>query len=144
MTPVALITGANEYLTAVSPQGATIEVFRTRFISQRQGAELVGESSSLLGRHLRDRGERLADSVQGRFRETEATDPTGSHSLIWSRYEIAGRPLVRPLAEQLWYGLNALVWSPSADVLAFRAECRGDCEDARRLLEALMQNATLH
>jgi exosortase/archaeosortase family protein len=134
----------NEYLTAVSPAGATIEVFRTRFISQRQGAELVGESSSLLGRHLRDRGERLVDSAHGRFRETEAADPTGAHSLIWSRYEIGGRPLVRPLAEQLWYGVNALVWNPSADVLAFRAECRGDCEDARRLLEALMQNSTLH
>ena len=134
----------NEYLTAVSPAGATIEVFRTRFVSQRQGAELVGESSSLLGRHLRDRGERLVDSAHGRFRETQAADPTGAQSLIWSRYEIAGRPLVRPLAEQLWYGLNSLVWHPTADVLAFRAECRGDCEDARRLLEALMQNATLH
>jgi exosortase len=134
----------NEYLTAVSPEGATIEVFRTRFISQRQGAELVGESSSLLGRHLRDRGERLVDSPHGRFRETEAADPAGAHSLIWSRYEIAGRPLVMPLAEQLWYGLNALVWNPSADVLAFRAECRGDCEDARRLLDGLMRNATLH
>jgi exosortase len=133
----------NEYLTAVSPAGATIEVFRTRFISQRQGAELVGESSSLLGRHLRDRGERLVDSALGRFRETEAADPADARSLIWSRYEIAGRPLVRPLAEQLWYGLNALVWNPSADVLAFRAECRGDCDDARRLLEGLMQNATL-
>jgi exosortase len=134
----------NEYLTAVSPEGATIEVFRTRFISQRQGAELVGESSSLLGRHLRDRGERLVDSPHGRFRETEAADPAGARSLIWSRYEIAGRPLVMPLAEQLWYGLNALVWNPSADVLAFRAECRGDCEDARRLLDGLMRNATLH
>jgi uncharacterized membrane protein YhaH (DUF805 family) len=134
----------NEYLTAVSPAGATIEVFRTRFIAQRQGAELVGESSSLLGRHLRNRGERLVDSPRGRFRETEADDPSGAHSLIWSRYEIAGRPLVVPLAEQLWYGLNALVWHPSADLLAFRAECRGDCEDARRLLEGLMQNASLH
>jgi hypothetical protein len=133
----------NEYLTAVSPAGATIEVFRTRFISQRQGAELVGESSSLLGRHLRGRGERMVDSAHGRFRETEAVDPAGAHSLIWSRYEVAGRPLVLPLAEQLWYGLNALVWNPTAGALAFRAECRGDCEDARRLLEGLMQNATL-
>jgi exosortase len=133
----------NEYLTAVSPAGATIEVFRTRFISQRQGAELVGESSSLLGRHLRDKGERLVESPQGRFRETEAADPSGAHSLIWSRYEIGGRALVVPLAEQLWYGLNALVWNPPAAVIAFRAECRGDCEDARRLLGALMQNATL-
>jgi exosortase len=139
-------TGAddNEYLTAVSPEGGTIEVFRTRFVVQRQGAELVGESSSLLGRHLREQGERRVDSAHGRFRETEATDPTGAHSLIWSRYEVGGRALVRPLAEQLWYGLNALVWNPPADVLAFRAECRGDCEDARRLLEALMRNVTLH
>jgi len=133
----------NEYLTAVSPAGATIEVFRTRFISQRQGAELVGESSSLLGRHLRDRGERLVDSAHGRFRETEAVDPAGAHSLIWSRYEVAGRPLVRGLAEQLWYGLNALVWNPPADLLAFRAECRGDCADARRVLDELLQNASL-
>ena len=134
----------NEYLTAVSPAGATIEVFRTRFLEQSQGAELVGETSSLLGRHLRDRGERLIDTPRGQFQETEAADPTGARSLIWSRYEIADHTFVRPLASQLWYGLNALAWNPPADLLAFRAECRGDCDEARGLLHALMENAALH
>jgi exosortase len=133
----------NEYLTAVSPAGATIEVFRTRFAEQRQGAELVGGSSSLLGKHLRNRGEASVDSPQGSFRETQAADPAGARSLIWSRYEIANHTFVVPLASQLWYGVNALAWNPPAALVAFRAECRGDCDDARQLLQDLMQNSAL-
>ena len=132
-----------EYLQLTGGAARRVEVFRVRFRTQRQGAELVGESSSLLGQHLRSRGEQLVATPQGKFHETIAADPTDAHSLLWWRYDIGGRHFVRPLASQLWYGTNAVVWNPPAALLAFRAECRGDCEDARRLLRELLTNAQL-
>jgi len=130
-------------VAATNDAGGTIELFRARYREQHQGAELVGESSSLLGSHLRYRGEQLIASPRGSFRETEAGDPTDARSLIWWRYEIAGRVFVVPLAAQLWYGLNATVWNPPSKVLALRAECRGDCADARLLLRSFLADARL-
>ena len=102
----------------VDATGGTVEIFRVSFLEQRQGAELVGESSSLLGGHLRWRAEQRVSSAAGIFRETEAADPTNGHSLIWSRYRIGGRPFVWPLGSQLWYGLNAIVGSPLSTLIA--------------------------
>jgi hypothetical protein len=127
----------------VNATGGTVEIFRVSFVEQRQGAELVGGSSSLLGGHLRWRGEQQVNSAAGIFHETEAADPTNGHSLIWSRYRIGGRPFVWPLASQLWYGFNATVGSPLSTLIALRAECRGDCEDARRRLGDLVASETL-
>ena len=124
----------DERVSMVDAAGGAVEIFRVSFLEQRQGAELVGESGSLLGGHLRWRAEQQVSSAAGIFRETEAADPTNGHSLIWSRYRIGGRPFVWPLGSQLWYGLNALVGSPLSTLIAVRAECRGDCEDARRRL----------
>ena len=143
---VPLFGGADrdERVSMADARGGVVEVFRVSFLEQRQGAELVGESSSLLGGHLRVRGEALVSSPQGSFRETEAADPTDRHSLIWSRYRIGGSAFVRPLASQLWYGLNATVSSPLSTLLALRAECRGDCEDARRRLRELLESGAVH
>lgn len=129
---------------SVSNAGAgPVEVFRVSYQEQQQGAELVGDSSSLLGQHLRFRGEQLTDSPAGVFRETEAADPTDTRSLIWSRYRIGGRTFVWPLASQLWYGVNAILGAPLSTLTALRAECRGDCEDARRRLRDLVASDTL-
>ncbi|MBS0377873.1 MAG: exosortase [Proteobacteria bacterium] len=133
----------NEYLTVVSPEGETLEVFRTRFIDQAQGRELVGGSSSLLGRALRYRGEQPVATPLGIFRETEAEDPAGERSLLWYRYRIGNDTYVVPLASQLAYGVRALTGHPLSSLLAVRTECHGDCAQARRRLLGLMQNATL-
>ncbi|TLY67806.1 MAG: hypothetical protein E6K35_14145 [Gammaproteobacteria bacterium] len=51
---------------------------------------------------------------------------------------------VRPLAAQLWYGINAIVSNPPAALIAYRAACGegGDCADARRLLREFDASGT--
>ena len=65
--------------------------------------------------------------------------------LIWSRYEIAGRDFVKPLASQLWYGIKAIVSNPSATLIAYRAPCAagGDCEHARRALREFVASGAI-
>jgi hypothetical protein len=84
---------------------------------------------------LQPGAEQVIASSAGPFRETEVTDPSGARSLIWSRYQVDGRNLVDPLTQQLWYGVNALVWRPPAGLIALRASCEPDCGTARRTLE---------
>jgi hypothetical protein len=95
----------------------------------------VGETSSLTGERLQAQAEQLVDSRAGRFRETEVRDPSGARSLIWSRYQVAGRNMVDHLTQQLWYGVNALVWKPPAGLVALRTPCQPDCGSARRSLQ---------
>lgn len=137
--------GADETLHTVltSSTGGTAEVFAVSFREQRQGAELVGESSTLLGSHLRFRGERIIESAGARLIETEAVDPDGVRSLIWSRYEIGARPFVRPLASQVWYGLRATIGHVRSGLAAARVDCGDDCARARELLDSLAASGTL-
>jgi len=73
--------------------GDTVEMFRVAYRIQRQGAELVGSGSTLIGRRLRVRSEEVVDTATGAFCETEVVDRSGAHSLIWWHYEIGGREL---------------------------------------------------
>ena len=114
--------------------GATVEVLSVVYRTQRQGAELVGETSSILGDELQPHAERVVGSPGGAFRETEVADRTGVHSLIWWRYQVAGRNLVEPFAQQLWYGINAIIWNPPAALIALHTACAVDCNSARRTL----------
>jgi exosortase len=132
-----------EYLEVQRAQDPPIEVFRVRYRMQYQGAELVGGSSSLLGAKLRWRGEQRRTSAAGVFEETEVAEKDDARSLIWWRYNIAGRAFVQPLACQLWYGLNATLWSPPASLIALRAPCRGDCRQARASLNELISTGAL-
>ena len=132
-----------EYLQVQKSAAPSIEVFRVRYRAQHQGAELVGGSSSLLGAKLRWRGEQPRASAAGVFAETEAAETGEARSLIWWRYNIAGRTFVQPLACQLWYGLNATVWNPPASLVALRAPCKGDCRQARTLLNELVSTGAL-
>ena len=106
---------------------------------QRQGAELIGSGSTVIGASLRQLTDEVVQVPAGRFRENEVAERTPPHGeyLIWSRYEIAGREFVVPLAAQLWYGVNATVSNPTAALLAFRAACNPDCDAARRTLTAV-------
>jgi len=114
--------------------GRTIEVLTVAYRVQRQDAKLVGEDSSLVGNGLEPQAQQLARSSAGVFREAEVADRTQARSLIWWRYEVAGRALVAPVAELTWYGINALVWYPPAQLTALRTACNSDCEGARRTL----------
>jgi EpsI family protein len=123
--------------------GGTVEVLGVAYGTQRQGAELVGETSSLTGNGLETRVERVVGSRAGQFRETEVTDHSGARSLIWSRYQVDGHNLVRPLTQQLWYGLNALVWRPPAGLIALRIACDADCGSARGTLQEFVAQSGL-
>jgi hypothetical protein len=125
-------------LAFVNISGDTVEAYTVLYHRQRQGAELIGSGSTVVGGALRLRAERPVAMAATRFRENEVAERAPPHelSLIWFRYQVAGRDFVVPLASQLWYGLNATVSQPSAGLLAFRASCRPDCEAARRRLAA--------
>jgi exosortase len=112
-----------------------VEVLDVAYRTQRQGAELVGETSSLTGDGLQTRAEQVIGGPAGRFREAEVIDRAAARSIIWWRYQVAGHNLVRPFTQQLWYGVNALVWRPPAGLIAFRTPCRADCARARGTLQ---------
>jgi len=118
-----------------------VEVLGVAYRTQRQGAKLVGQTSSLTGEGLEARAEQVVGSAAGPFREAEVADRAGARSLIWWRYQIAGRNLVAPHAQQLWYGINALVWRPPAGLVALRTPCNGDCGSARRTLQEFVAHS---
>jgi exosortase len=132
--PVFESADRRQRLAYANTSGETVEIFRVDYRVQRQGAKLVGMGTSVIGTRLKLRSERLIDTPSGAFRESEVADRAGSRSVIWSRYETAGRDFVFPLAAQLWYGIKATVSNPSAGLIAYRVECRSDCADARRAL----------
>ena len=134
---------ASVHTVLESRAGVRVEVFAVSYAEQRQGAELVGSSSSLLGPHLQLSKEHDVDSGGGRFREVEVLDPAGAHSLIWSRYEIDGRRFTSGLRSQLWYGLRATVTHPSAALVAARTECAADCNTARHALVSVADSTSL-
>jgi exosortase len=121
-----------------------IEVLTVMYREQRDGAELVGESSSLLGDRLEPRARELINSGAGVFRETEVSDRKEARSLLWWRYEVAGRQLVSPPLEQLWFGFNALFSRPPAQLIALRTTCGDDCGAARGVLSEFVASSGAH
>lgn len=125
----------------IGPAGESVEVLTVGLRSQRQGAELVGETSSLEGEQLAVTAVRTARTAAGAFRETEVIDQARRRSLIWTRYEVGGRTLLSPFAQQLYYGANALLRRPPSSLLALRSTCHQDCADARRVLESFVRRS---
>jgi len=115
--------------------GDAVEVYAVAYRTQSQEAKLYGSQSSLLGRYLRLRGQAVTDTASGAFRESAVTDRYGGQFLIWSRYEVGRQCFVGALPSQLWFGLRATVSNPPARLVAARAVCRGNCQDARHLLQ---------
>jgi len=143
---VPVFGGADEETRAAfaGANAEAVEVYRARFLEQRQGAELVGETSSVFGEYLRPIAQQNVRSAAGVFRETELAAKGGGRSLVWSRYVIGRRTFVRGVSEQLWYGVSALFYRPPAGVLALRVECAADCERARAVLREFTASATLN
>ena len=138
-----VFAGADELQRRAFGNGTdqTVEVLGVAYRTQRQGAELVGETSSLLGKRLHAVGEQVVASRSGAFREAEVTDPTGARSLLWWRYQVDGQNMVGPLAQQLWYGINALVWQPPAGLIALRTSCQRECANAHRTLQEFVAHS---
>jgi len=96
-----------------------------------------------MGAGLEPQAEQVVRSRVGRFDEAEVADPSGARSLIWWRYQVAGRDLVGRFNQQLWYGINALVWQPPAGLIALRTTCHSDCSSARGTLEDFVAHSDM-
>jgi EpsI family protein len=119
-----------------------IEAVAVIYPSQRQGVELVGESSSLLGPdlHIED-GEHTIHVPAGAFREAIAVNEAGQQFLIWSVYDIGGRRFAVPMLSQLWYGLRSVAGAPTSMLLAVRTRCEPSCDVARTRLEGFWRDS---
>ena len=131
--------GARSLRTYIDSRGQSVQVFAVAYRVQTQHAKLLGYGNRLLGKTdgLRPMSRRIVSSPAGRWIETRTTDGSGTHSLIWSRYQVGSRLFVDPRLSQLWYGLAALVNPPISSLTALRTACRRDCRAARARIEAL-------
>lgn len=121
----------------VDPGAGLIEAFAVAYRTQTQDGKLLGYRNDVLGKALRARSQRIANSSVGRWRETVAVDSTGARSLIWWRYRIGNRVFIDPRLSQVWYGLLAATGSPPLSSLtALRASCSVDCDAAHEELAA--------
>src|SRR5215469_15962461 len=61
-------------LALANSSGATVEVYTVVYRNQRQGAELIGSGSTVIGTTLRPRAAQLVQMAAGRFRENEVAE----------------------------------------------------------------------
>lgn len=128
---------SGQSLRAYRETGGSVEAFVVAYRTQTQSGKLLGFRNTLLGdRGLRGESTRIVESSSGRWRETLAIGPTGTRSLIWSRYRIGHRLFVEPRLSQLWYGLEALIDPPTSSIIALRTVCTADCAAARQRLSS--------
>ena len=127
--------GATQQLQGeyANDSGARATVYFVSYDDQHQGAELVREGNSLIGKDGPDVDDGTVVTLAGaQMRETRMPGRPGAEALIWSQYDIAGRPFVNPRASQGWYAVRSLLSAPRSSLLAVRVACRPDCNEARR------------
>jgi len=116
-----------------SAEGDVVEAYAAVYLVQRQGAELIGEGSSVLGA-LEQESAHVVEVGGRRYREAVAVGKDG-RSLVWWSYDIGGRTFTSPLLAQLWYGVRSLARPVRSSVSALRIQCGVSCEQARAALE---------
>jgi EpsI family protein len=122
------------------PAGHNVEMVAIGYSQQAQGQELVNEENSLLGAGpLAPMTEAKVTLDDRSYIELVAGDPLGHRTLVWSVYDIGGRPFVTPLLSQLWYGLRSLGGAPYSVMFAFRAACTSNCDGARNTLKSFVR-----
>jgi exosortase len=123
------------------PDGRSVEVAAIGYSRRKQGRELVGDESSLVGKGgLAATAYGLATAGGQRFREITVEDGAGDLSVIWWVYDIGGRRFATPAYSELWYGLKALIRPPYSVLYALRTSCRPSCEAARRALKSFVES----
>jgi EpsI family protein len=119
--------------------GNSIEVAAIVYRHQEQGAELIGDSASLLGEgQWKAMSEEIVSSQAGKFRELMAADRQGRRLLIRYRYDIGGQQFVEPLLSQMWYGVRSLRGAPYSALVAYGAACSASCEEARNMIDTFL------
>jgi EpsI family protein len=128
-----------EYLVAYSNDASVqIGLYRALYFSQRQCKELRSEANSLTGPSLRV-GESTHRTIVINGRTVEVSeligqDSAGREVLIWSLYDLDGRPALMNLRSQLLYGSRSILGTPSAGVTAISLPCQADCDAARAVM----------
>jgi EpsI family protein len=122
------------------PAGHNVDLVAIGYSMQAQGQELVNEENSLLGAGpLAPMTETKVTLDDRSYIELVAGDMLGHRTLVWSVYDIGGRPFVTPLLSQLWYGLRSLGGAPYSVMFAFRAACTSNCDSARNTLKSFVR-----
>jgi len=130
--PVFIGADRIERAEYISPAGRRVQLFFAGYASQRQSKELVTYGNSLIGPGEGDVVS-TTSAPDGIARDAIVQGPA-DRSVIRYYYDIGGRRTSRGVVAQLWYGLNALGREIPSSVVALRAVCTGDCEEARALL----------
>jgi exosortase A len=127
-----LFPGADREIHGIYAGSPSVEIHIAGFADQRQGKELTGHDTSLLGDLKRARG---AGAAPAPWNELSALDARGGRWLLWYSYRMDGHGYPNPLRLQVEYGLRSLTGAPAAAVVALRARCdTTDCESARDAL----------
>lgn len=122
-------------------QSHDVELFRAEYARQQQGEELDGYENTPLGE---DAVEQSATVMANGLVERQVIDKAGESSLIWYGYHVGTRWFDNAFTAQLWYGLRSLFGAPLSGVVALRAACSNDCENARERLAHIAERAQLH
>jgi EpsI family protein len=122
--------------------GRNVEAVAIGYHAQTHGRELVNEGNSLVGNgRLTVLTAAVVDRGGSAYREEVVVDERGQRSVIWSFYDIGGRPFATPKLAQLWYGVHALDAAPYSALFAFRTACSPDCAQARDALTDFVRAA---
>lgn len=112
---------------------AQVDVYVGTYLIQRQGKELGGFGSSILGDDLRPVAG--AHAMNERWNEVRARDASGNEWLVRSSFRIDERWHVSALEAQLAYGVRSLFGSPVSSVVAMRSRCETTCDGASAALD---------
>ena len=131
-----------EFLVVYQNQAAAeVALYFAAYHSQRQGKELLAHRNTVTGTYHRvgyaaGRTVTVAGS-EVRVSEQIVRGWDGGELLVWWTFGMDGRPDPMDLRSRLEYGLRSLFDAPTASIVAFAAECRPDCENARAHLGTL-------
>jgi EpsI family protein len=117
-----------------SRDGARVCLFAASYLSQHQGKELIGYSTSVAG----EDGDVVAmnglESEGRQVRELRLGGDLRADQLVWYGYVVGRGEMTRGVEAQLRYALASLHGAPAASVFAIGTPCVPDCAAARRRL----------
>lgn len=112
-----------------------VHVYIAEYRTQRQGKELIGYRNSIIGSEdaviLRRTKVHTRD---GAVMEWVLRQSDNAVALLWYVYEVGELRYIRPVAAQISYGIQSLIGTPRARVIALRAQCALDCDAERAML----------
>jgi exosortase len=120
--------------------GRSVEALAVSYGAQTRAADLLLAGKVLRGNDPAPAAPVVVNEGGGNaYRELVVVDEHGQRYLIWSYYDIEGRPFVTTTAAQLWFGVHALYERPAAALFAFRTACASDCAQARQTLTEFLR-----